>query len=82
MNQKMLAILDQIDQEETFFEEADRFIETEKDAEFVQKVSVLRLWGDTFYERNDAFRQHLDELNLETLLNPNGKQKGFSSWRC
>lgn len=79
MNQKMLAILDQIDQEETFFEEADRFIETEKDAEFVQKVSVLRLWGDTFYERNDAFRQHLDELNLETLLNPNGKQKGFSS---
>ncbi|MBR3346317.1 MAG: hypothetical protein IKG37_04495 [Solobacterium sp.] len=78
-NQKMLKILDQIDDRDAFFQAADCFIATEKDAEFVQKVSVLRLWGDTFYERNEEFHKHLQEINLETLLNPDGKRKGFDS---
>ena len=77
-NKKMLAILDQFDDEQGFFEAANQFIETEKDAEFVQKVSVLRLWGDTFYEKDEDFKKHLAELNIDTLLNPDGKNKGFS----
>ncbi len=77
-NKKMLAILDQFDNEEEFFAAADQFIETEKDAEFVQKVSVLRLWGDTFYERDAEFKKHLEELSIDTLLNPDGKNKGFN----
>ena len=77
-NKKMLAILDQFDDEQGFFEAANQFIETEKDAEFVQKVSVLRLWGDTFYEKDEDFKKHLAELNIDTLSNPDGKNKGFS----
>ena len=77
-NRKMLEILDQFDDEQRFFESADQFIETGKDAEFVQKVSVLRLWGDTFYEKDEDFKKHLEELNIDTLLNPDGKKKGFS----
>ena len=79
LNKKMLSILDTIDDPDTFFAEADKFIETEKDAEFKEKVGVLRLWGDVFYERDDAFKEHLEALNIDTLLNPDGKNKGFSA---
>ena len=64
-NKKMLAILDQFDDEQGFFEAANQFIETEKDAEFVQKVSVLRLWGDTFYEKDEDFKKHLPDCVVE-----------------
>ena len=74
-NKKMLAILDQIDDKDAFFKAADAFINEEKDAEYVQKVSVLRLWGDTFYERDEEFKAHLEELNIDTLLNPTGKKQ-------
>lgn len=78
LNQKMLGILDKINDPDVFFQEADAFIANEKNAEFVQKVSVLRLWGDTFYERDEEFRTHLEEINIDTLLNPNGRGNGFA----
>ncbi|MBQ9326968.1 MAG: hypothetical protein IJ225_00335 [Solobacterium sp.] len=77
LNRAMLAILDQIDERDTFFEQADAFIAEQKDAEYVQKVSVLRLWGDTFYARDAEFKEHLEALNIDLLLNPDGKNKGY-----
>jgi hypothetical protein len=76
-NQKMLAILDSFDDRETFFKDADAFIEEHSGEEFCHKVCVLRLWGDAFYERDEEFKTHLSELNIDGLLNPDGKNKGY-----
>lgn len=79
INTKMLKILEKIEDRDAFFEAADSFIATEKDVEYVQKVSVLRLWGDAYHDLPDQFREHLDTVNVDTLLNPDGKNKGFSA---
>ena len=76
-NQKMLKILDSFDDREVFFSSADEFIATEKNQEFVNKVAVLRLWGDAFYERDEEFKTHLREVDIDGLLNPDGKNKGY-----
>ena len=76
-NKKMLKILDSFDEREEFFRSADEFIATEKNQEFVNKVAVLRLWGDAFYERDEEFKTHLKEVNIGGLLNPDGKNKGY-----
>jgi hypothetical protein len=76
-NQKMLAILDSFDDRETFFRDADAFIAEHDGEEFCHKVCVLRLWGDAFYERDEEFKAHLSELNIDGLLNPDGKGKGY-----
>ena len=76
-NKKMLKILDSFDDRDTFFSSADEFISTEKNQEFVNKVAVLRLWGDAYYERDEEFRTHLQEVNIDGLLNPDGKNRGY-----
>jgi hypothetical protein len=76
-NKKMLKILDSFDDRDTFFSSADEFISTEKNQEFVNKVAVLRLWGDAYYERDEGFRTHLQEVNIDGLLNPDGKNRGY-----
>ena len=77
-NQKMLKILDSFDDRDVFFESAEDFIATEKNQEFVNKVSVLRLWGDAYYERDEDYKRHLAELNIDGLLDPDGKKNGYS----
>jgi len=77
LNQKMLNILDSFDNRDQFFHDADAFIEEHQGEEFSHKVCVLRLWGDAFYERDEEFRKHLGELNIDGLLNPDGKNKGY-----
>ena len=78
-NKKMLEILDQFDDKDTFFSRAEEYISTSRDAEYVQKVSVLRLWGDAFYERDEDFLKHLSELDIDVLLNPDGRHKGYTA---
>ena len=77
-NKKMLKILDSFDDRDVFFESAEDFIATEKNQEFVNKVSVLRLWGDAYYERDEDYKRHLAELNIDGLLDPDGKKNGYS----
>ena len=79
LNKEMLKILDKMDDRDEFFARADEFIEVSKDPEYVQKVSVLRLWGDVFYERDEEYKQHLAELDIDTLLQPMQKNRGFAN---
>ena len=79
LNKEMLKILDKIDERDEFFAKADEFITVSKDPEYVQKVSVLRLWGDVFYERDEEYKQHLAELDIDTLLAPLQKNRGFAN---
>ena len=79
LNKKMLGILGKFDDEEVFFTEADAFINENKDPEYGQKVRVLRIWGDAFYERDEAFKEHLEDLNIDALLSAGKKNQGFSN---
>lgn len=78
-NNRLLKILGEINQEEQFFKDADQVISTDTDKEFAAKIEVLRLFGDAYYRKEAAFRQHLATLNVDTLMHPqNGKSHGFS----
>ena len=79
LNKEMLKILDKIDNRDEFFASADEFIEVSKDPEYGQKVRVLRLWGDVFYERDEEFKEHLEDLNIDILLQPAKKNQGFAN---
>ena len=78
-NQDMIKILNQMDEPEEFYKEADAYIEANKDPEFTQKVAVLRLFADAAYDHDDLFLKHLEELDLNQLLDIGKKKKdGFS----
>ncbi len=77
-NKKMLDILSKFDDRDTFFEQADEYISTEKDAEYNTKLQVLRLWGYTFYEEDEKFREQLEALDLNPILFK-GNKSNFSS---
>lgn len=79
LNKAMLGILDKIDNKDEFFAAADEFIRENKDPEYGQKVRVLRLWGDVFYERDEEFKEHLEDLDIDVLLNPTKKNQGFAN---
>ena len=79
LNKQMLAVLDQFDDRDAFFEQAETFIAEQKDPEYVQKMKVLRLWGDAFYERDEEYKEHLADIDFSALLNPDGKNKGYSA---
>lgn len=76
-NQAMLKILDQMDDEEVFYKAADDYIASEPDVEFKAKVGVLRLFADALYDRDEDFKEHLEELNITDLLKDQGRTKGF-----
>ena len=78
-NQDMIKILNQMDEPEEFYKEADAYIEANKDPEFTQKVAVLRLFADAAYDHDDLFLKHLEELEINQLLDIGKKKKdGFS----
>lgn len=78
-NQDMIKILNQMDDPDEFYKEADAYIEANKDPEFAQKVAVLRLFADAAYDHDDWFETHLEQLNLNQLLDIGKKKKdGFS----
>ena len=79
LNKEMLKILDKMDDRDAFFANADEFINVSKDPEYGQKVRVLRLWGDVFYERDEEFKEHLEDLNIDILLQPTKKNQGFAN---
>lgn len=74
---QLLSILDLIPQEEAFFKAADEFIETNDDPIYVAKISVLRLWGDVFYERQEEYYTHLEDLNIDVLMEGDRKNDTF-----
>lgn len=78
-NKKLLKVLDEINDEQKFFEDADKVIDEEKDKTFAAKIEVLRIWGDVYYRREKAFREHLSALDIDLLLHPQGsKADGFN----
>ena len=78
-NQDMIKILNQMDEPEEFYKEADAYIEANKDPEFAQKVAILRLFADAAYDHDDLFLKHLEELDINLLLDIGKKKKdGFS----
>ncbi len=78
-NKKLLKVLDEINDEQKFFDDADKVIAEEKDKTFAAKIEVLRIWGDVYYRREKAFREHLSTLDIELLLHPQGSRTdGFN----
>ena len=78
-NKKLLKVLDEINDEQKFFDDADKVIAEEKDKTFAAKIEVLRIWGDVYYRREKAFREHLSALDIELLLHPQGSRTdGFN----
>jgi hypothetical protein len=78
LNRKMLNVLDTFnsDQEgKEFFERCDSFLATETDIEFLNKVRVLRLWGDVYHDRREDFRRDLEQLDLSKLIMKTEKGK-------
>lgn len=67
-NKRMLAVLDQFSDEEAFYKAADEMIATEKDAEYVNKTRVLRIWADVRYEHDEMFKKDLELLDLKELV--------------
>ncbi len=68
LNNKLLNILGKIEEPDEFFKEADEFIATEKNQEFITKIKVLRLWADAIYEKYDQFDEHLNSIDYQNVM--------------
>lgn len=74
-NKAMLNILALLDTEEDFYQAADTYIHTEKSAEFIAKVEVLRLFADAYYNKEQTFLSHLESFDPSALLNKNNENE-------
>lgn len=68
----LTTLMDNINKEDTFFELADKAEIEEKDAEYLQKCRVIRLWADAFYNKEDDFKNTLDKIDLSVLTGKDG----------
>ncbi len=66
-------LMNSFDQEETFFELAEKAETEEKDAEYLQKCRVIHVWGAAYYNRSEDFKNTLDKLDLNILTSKDGK---------
>lgn len=68
----LTTLMDNINKEDTFFELAGKAEIEEKDAEYLQKCRVIRLWADAFYNKEDDFKNTLDKIDLSVLTGKDG----------
>lgn len=66
-------LMNSFDQEDTFFELAEKAETEEKDKEYLQKCRVIHLWGAAYYNKNEDFKNTLDKLDLNILTSKDGK---------
>lgn len=67
-NQKILDLLDLVHEPDQFFPAAEAYVTGQKAPEFKAKGYVMKLWGDTLYEKDDNFRKDLEALDLSVLI--------------
>ena len=66
-------LMNSFDQEDTFFELAEKAETEEKDKEYLQKCRVIHLWGAAYYHKDEDFKKTLDSLDLNVLTSIDGK---------
>ncbi len=77
-NQKILDLLDLVHEPDKFFPAAETYVATQKDSEFRAKGYVMKLWGDTLYEKDEDFRKDLEALDLSVLIGDlSRKESGY-----
>jgi len=67
-NQELMLLVRELDDEQSFFDKIDEYINTIDDAEFAEKAKVIRLWGVCFHGRYERFEKALDSLQLEPIV--------------
>lgn len=71
-NKKIVDCITSFDDEETFFNKCNSYLETMKDPEFNMKGIVLKLWGTVFYKHDDEINSLLNEVDCFPLVDNKG----------
>ncbi|MBP3892280.1 MAG: hypothetical protein J6D29_08900 [Solobacterium sp.] len=61
-------LLDVFQEEDTFFSKASELIEKETTPGTKEKIRVLKLWGEAYYGKEDAFKQTLNDLDVTNMF--------------
>ncbi len=68
----LTTLMDNINKEDTFFELAEKCEKEEKNAEYLQKCRIIRLWGAAYYNKDEDFKNTLDKIDLSVLTGKDG----------
>ena len=75
-NKLLVGVINSIQDQDEFFRKADELIESAESALYINKGKVLKLWGAAYHNKDDMFREVLNDLNPEDLII---RQKGSPS---
>lgn len=65
---KIISVVNQIPDEQAFYEAADQLLREEEDPVIQAKTRVIRLWGMIYHDNTDHFEDELNEIDLEPLF--------------
>ena len=71
--QYLNAMLKSLNDEEQFFIAAKEGLEKEKNPEFLEKIKLMKAWGEAYYEHFDAYAETIETVDLQRLVS-NGKK--------
>jgi len=66
--QELMLLVRELDDEQSFFDKIDEYINSIDDAEFAEKAKVIRLWGVCFHGRYERFEKALESLQLDPIV--------------
>lgn len=61
--------------EEQFFTTAAEALQNEKNPEVLEKIKLLKAWGEAFYKRFDDYKETIHSVNVECLVTDGKRSK-------
>lgn len=72
----LTQLLNSVNNEEKFYAVANEAEEKEKRKEFLEKCRVIRLWADSYYQKDEDFKEYIEKVDIPSLLDKKGTIKG------